>query len=120
LLGVALAGIHTAHLCLILYRDRQVEEFLFSIIENALGGLLYLFIFLRFITSFDRPARALGPRNWRLLHKGQLYAVLVAFLQTIVPDNREQVLGINGALTLLAAIPLVIRLMAFLARRQRA
>jgi DMSO/TMAO reductase YedYZ heme-binding membrane subunit len=120
LLGVAFAGIHFAHLGLILYRDRQVADYSFSVIENALGGLMYLFIFLMFVTSFDTTARALGARNWRILHKTGLYAVLVAFLQTIVPDSREQVFSINGALTLLAALAIVIRLTAFLALRQRA
>ena len=73
-----------------------------------------------FATSFDSTARALGPRNWRILHKIGLYAIFVASLQTIVPDNREQIFGVNGALTLLAAAALVIRLTAFLAKRQRA
>ena len=120
LLGIAFAGIHFAHLGLILYRDRQEADYTFSIIENALGGVMYLFIFLMFITSFDRTARALGARNWHILHKTGLYALLVAFLQTIVPDSRDQVVSINGALTLLASIAIVIRLTAFLAIRQRA
>ena len=120
LLGVAFAGIHTAHLGLILLQARWIEEYTFSIVENALGGLIYLLIFLLFATSFDRTARALGPGNWRILHKIGLYAIFGASLQTIVPDSREQVLGINGALTLLAAAALIIRLTAFLAKRRRA
>ena len=119
LFGVAFAGIHTAHLGLILLRARWMDDYTFSFIENALGGLIYLLIFLLFATSFDRTARALGPRNWRILHKIGLYAIFVASLQTIVPDNRDQVFGINGALTLLAAAALVIRLTAFLATRRR-
>ena len=120
MLGVAFAGIHFAHLGLIVYRDRQVADFTFRILENALGGLMYLFIFLMFVTSFDAPARWLGVRNWRILHRLGLYAVLVAFLQTIVPDSREQVFSINGVLTLLAALAIVIRLTVFLANRQHA
>jgi len=120
LLGIAFAGIHFAHLGLIFYRDRHIADYSFSLIENALGGLIYLFIFLMFLTSFDATARALGARNWRILHKLGLYAILVAFLQTIVPDSREQVFSINGVLTLVAAVAIVIRLTAFLAKRQRA
>ena len=118
LFGVAFAGIHTAHLGLILLQDRWIDDFTFSIIDNALGGLIYLLIFLMFATSFDSTARALGPRNWRILHKIGLYSIFVASLQTIVPDNRDQVFGVNGALTLLAAAALVIRLTAFLAKRR--
>ena len=116
LLGIAFAGIHTAHLGLILLRDRLTADYCFSVIENALGGVIYLLIFLLFATSFDGPARALGPRNWRILHKLGLYAIFVAALQTIVPDSREQLVSINGALTLLAVVALVIRLTVFLAR----
>ena len=120
LFGVAFAGIHTAHLVLILLQARWIDDYTFSILENALGGLIYLLIFLMFATSFDGAARALGPRNWRILHKIGLYAIFIASLQTIVPDNREQVFGVNGALTLLAAVALVIRLTAYLAKRRRA
>ena len=120
LLGIAFAGIHTAHLGLILFRARQNTDYTFSIIENALGGLIYLLILLLFVTSFDRPARALGPGNWRILHKLGLYAIFFAALQTIVPDNRDQVFGVNGMLTLLAAAALVVRLTVFLAKRRDA
>lgn len=119
LLGVAFAGIHTAHLGLILYQDRQVPDYTFSVVENALGGLIYLLIFAMFATSFDRTARAIGRKYWRILHKTGLYAIFVAGLQTIVPDSREQIFGINGVLTLLAAVAIVVRLTVFLAQRQR-
>lgn len=118
LLGIAFAGIHTAHLGLILLRGRLTAEYTFSVIENALGGMIYLLIFLMFATSFDRPARALGPRNWRILHKLGLYAIFAAALQTIVPDSREQLVSVNGVLTLLAAVAVVIRLTVFLEKRR--
>ena len=66
LLGVAFAGIHTAHLGLILYRDYAVPEFEFSVRDNLPGGLTYLLIYLMLITSFDRPARAIGRTNWKI------------------------------------------------------
>ena len=117
LLGVAFAGIHTAHLGLILLRDRQVADFDFVPLENVPGGLVYVAIYLMFLTSFDSTARALGPRNWKLLHKIGLYWIFIAFLPTLLPETREQLLGPNGALVLLTAIAIVIRLTAYLAIR---
>ena len=117
LLGIAFAGIHTAHLGLLVLRDRQVADFDFVPLQNIPGALVYVAIFLMFLTSFDSTARALGPRHWKLLHKVGLYWIFVAFLPTLLPETREQLLGPNGVLVLLAAIAIVIRLTAFLAIR---
>ena len=117
LLGVAFAGIHTAHLGLILYRDNAVPEFEFSVRQNLPGGLTYLFIYLMLITSFDRPARAIGRTNWKVLHKFGLFWVFLAFLPTLIPESREQLFGAQGVLIFLAAGAVVVRVTAFAVRR---
>lgn len=84
--GVAFAGVMTAHLVLIAW-------FWFFVIREPIpvllligGGGAYLMMLLMLITSFDSTARALGPRNWRRLHKVGLYWIGAVFANTIVPD----------------------------------
>ena len=117
LIGIAFAGIHTAHLGLILYRANMVADFNLRISESLLGGLTYVVIYLMFFTSFDATARSLGPRNWRLLHKVGLYWILAAFIPTLLPESLDQLRGANGFLILLTAVAVTIRLTAFLAKR---
>lgn len=118
LIGIAFAGIHTAHLGLIFYRDKMVDDFELIISESLLGGATYVVIYLMFITSFDAAARALGPKNWRLLHKVGLYWIFLAFLPTLLPDSLDQVLTVNGFLLLLTGVAVAIRLTAFFAKRK--
>ena len=118
LLGIAFAGIHTAHLSLILYRAEMIADFSLDIRESLLGGLTYVVIYLMFFTSFDATARAIGPRYWRLLHKVGLYWILAAFIPTLLPGSLDQLGGINGILLLLTAVAITIRLAAFFAQRR--
>jgi DMSO/TMAO reductase YedYZ heme-binding membrane subunit len=37
------------------------------------GGLAYLLLLLMTLTSFDRSARWLGPRRWKLLHRAGIH-----------------------------------------------
>ncbi len=113
LVGVAFAGIHTAHLGLIVYRDRVSPEFEFALGESIGGAIVYGFILLMFVTSFDGPTRALGPRRWRALHKTGLFVVFAAFLPTLVPETQAQAFGPNGLLLGLAALALGVRLLAW-------
>ena len=120
LLGVAFAGIHTAHLGLIVYRDRVSPAFDFAPGENIAGAIVYGFLLLLFVTSFDGPTRALGPRRWRALHKTGLYVVFAAFLPTLVPRTEAEAFGPNGLLLGLAVLAVAIRLMAWRRGRQPA
>lgn len=67
--GVAFAGIHSAHLGLIVYKAYLVPEFTLAGILNLPAGVVYGLMFAMLITSFERPARALRPRPWKVLHK---------------------------------------------------
>lgn len=46
------------------------------------GGGGYVFIVAMAITSFPRPAAALGPRRWKLLHTVGGWAILLGFLNS--------------------------------------
>lgn len=120
LVGVAFAGIHAAHLGLIVLRDRLSPDFEFVVVDNLPGAFIYLLILLMFVTSFDTPARALGARRWRVLHKTGLYLVFAAFLPTLIPDSRAQLLGARGVLLIVAALAIGIRVLAYWKRRRPA
>jgi sulfoxide reductase heme-binding subunit YedZ len=44
------------------------------------GGIGYGFIIAMAATSFDRAARAIGPRAWRILHTSGVYYLWVQFM----------------------------------------
>jgi sulfoxide reductase heme-binding subunit YedZ len=44
------------------------------------GGIGYAFIVAMAATSFDRAARAIGPRAWRILHTSGVYYLWVQFM----------------------------------------
>jgi DMSO/TMAO reductase YedYZ heme-binding membrane subunit len=120
LLGIAFAGIHTAHLGLIIYRSRVVENFDFTVGANLPGAFTYAVILLMFLTSFDATAKMLGPKRWRILHKIGLYWLFIAFTQTQLPEslNRLDQLGaVTWAMLTLIAAALVTRLTAYFAKR---
>lgn len=78
LLGVAFAGAMTAHLILIAFRFSWSPELTYPPGSLAIGAAAYLLLYLMFITSFDGPTRALGPRRWKALHRtGLIWAGLI-------------------------------------------
>jgi hypothetical protein len=70
-LGVSFAMSHFIHLAAIVSLA-LIDTTLFWKLTNigtiVLAGMAYLFIAAMAVTSFDRTAAWLGPRNWRLLH----------------------------------------------------
>jgi DMSO/TMAO reductase YedYZ heme-binding membrane subunit len=88
-IGVAFAGVHTVHLLVILTRAQLVPEFQLTA-KNYLGAMTYLLILLMFVTSFDGPARAVGRKNWKILHKIGLYVIAVSFVQTLLPNSEQE------------------------------
>ena len=74
--GVAFAGVMTAHLVFLLWFN--------GLIAPIPGMLVYTLLFLMLITSFDKPRAALGPRRWRYLHKTGLYVLGIALAQAVV------------------------------------
>jgi DMSO/TMAO reductase YedYZ heme-binding membrane subunit len=116
LIGVTFAGIHTAHLGLILMRVNHVPEFDLSI--NPLGAAVYGFIYAMLITSFSGPARAIGPKAWKALHKAGIFVLFGGFLVTQLPQSIDELEVTNGLLIATAIAALLLRIVAFLRRRQ--
>ena len=110
LLGVAFAGMHTAHLVLIFYRLRINEEMALEA-GNIPGAIIYLLIFAMFVTSFDSTTRMLGRTNWKRLHTFGLYVIFIAFAQREIPRSLETAESANWVLTGLALAALVLRVL---------
>lgn len=60
--------IHLAAIVTLAVSDKDLFWKLTNIPTIVLAGAAYLFIAAMAVTSFDRTAAWLGPRNWRLLH----------------------------------------------------
>ena len=117
LVGVTFAGIHTAHMALIIYRARQVSDFEFSIADNLPGMFTYVVIYLMLITSFSGPAKTIGPKAWRILHKAGLFLVMVVFAQTQLPESFDNLSEVNWGIVGFLVFALLVRSTAFLAKR---
>ena len=117
-LGLVFGTLMMTHFCLIMLRVGTNPEF--SLSTGAIfGAVIYLMIFLMMVTSFDTPARAIGPKAWRILHKAGLYIVGYAFASTLLPGSREQLFEPEYiAFTILIAFAALIRLTAFFAKRK--
>lgn len=89
LMGVALTSVMTVHLGLIAYRFGSQPELTYPLLNLIVGGGAYAVLYLMFITSFDGPTKALGPKRWKFLHRfGLVYAALIFGL----PRNLEHAL----------------------------
>lgn len=80
-IGIAFAGVMTAHLIFLVWLNGPVAP--------IPGVFAYSLLYLMFITSFNKPRAALGPRRWKYLHKTGLYVLGIAFAQTVVGGLRD-------------------------------
>lgn len=118
--GIAFAAMHTVHLGLIAYRYSTVPGLQYEFSSGIFGGTAYALIYLMLITSFDAPARAIGPKNWRRLHKTGLYFVGLIFVATLLPEPGQPFFTVERAwFLLLTAGAVFVRLTAFFARPRR-
>jgi DMSO/TMAO reductase YedYZ heme-binding membrane subunit len=85
-IGIGFAAVMTMHLALIGWLLLFVVQEGRSLASLVPGIITYTLVFLMLLTSFDAPARALGPKNWRRLHKTGLYWIGAIFAVTLVPD----------------------------------
>jgi len=81
-LGLAFAashGIHAVAIVAFAMMDRAGFVAATSLASYVFGGIGYGVIAAMTVTSFDRTAAALGPRNWRALHLFGGYYLLLQF-----------------------------------------
>jgi hypothetical protein len=118
--GVTFAGIHSAHMALIIYHARHASDFELSLVSNLPGLFVYVVIYLMLITSFSGPARAIGPKAWRILHKAGLFLTTAVFAQMQLPESLDDLSEVNWGLLGLLVFALFVRGTAFFARRKKA
>lgn len=119
-LGIGFAAMHSVHLGLIAYRYNTVSGLDFEPSGSIPGMIAYTLIYLMLITSFDAPARALGPKLWRRLHKTGLYFVGLIFVATLLPEVGEPIFTIERAwFVTLSSAAVFLRLTAYFANRKR-
>lgn len=118
-LGIALAGSHTVHLILIAWYFAFIIDVEPPILVLVVGGAAYALLYLMLITSFNRPAAAIGPVAWRRLHKTGLYWLGAIFAIASVsrflaqPDKLAYMIS-----TFLILLAVGIRIVAFLKNRR--
>ncbi len=78
-IGLGFAWSHALHLVAIVGLSRADPAVSFSAITLVFGGSAYVLIAAMAVTSFDRTARWLGARRWRLLHSIGSYVVWIIF-----------------------------------------
>jgi methionine sulfoxide reductase heme-binding subunit len=87
-IGLAFAASHAIHLAvIILYWDQGIGAFVNSqpfvgFVANVIG---YLVIGAMAVTSFKTPARWIGPRGWRMLHRYGAYFIWLDFAKSFIP-----------------------------------
>jgi DMSO/TMAO reductase YedYZ heme-binding membrane subunit len=109
-MGIAFAGVMTAHLGLLIWFNGPVAP--------IPGIIAYSLLYLMLVTSFDKPRAALGLRRWKYLHKTGLYVLGYAFAQTIVVALMESPGDpVYLALAALFVIAILLRAGAFLKKR---
>lgn len=80
----------SVHLALIACRFNTIPNLEFDVLNGVFGGTAYALMYLMLITSFDAPARAIGPKAWRILHKTGLYFLGLIFVATLLPDPGDE------------------------------
>lgn len=111
-LGISFAAVMIVHLYLLVTLNGvQLLNF---------GVVVYAFILLLLVTSFNKPAAALGPKRWKILHTTGLYVIGIALAQTqfrrIAPGADATVHILMSALIVIA---IGIRIAAWWQRRSQ-
>lgn len=118
-LGITFAAVHTVHLGLIVTRHDPQALLERPLIGTAVGATAYLLMYMMLLTSFDAPARRIGTKNWRRLHKTGLYFVGFVFLATLLPEPGQPFFTFDRAwLYVLTGAAVFVRLTAWFATRR--
>jgi DMSO/TMAO reductase YedYZ heme-binding membrane subunit len=113
-IGISFAAAHTVHLYVILWLWRTVPEEVFAWVTIIVGGTGFLLMYLMLITSFDVPAKAIGSKAWRRLHKTGLYWIGFIFAFDFFALPAEELLSAHYLpYSIAMAIAIALRLAAW-------
>jgi DMSO/TMAO reductase YedYZ heme-binding membrane subunit len=109
--GITFAAIMTVHLILLVSLNG---------VKPVIPGIIaYVLVYAMLITSFNKPAAALGPHRWRILHKTGIYVIAIVFSFTVVTSVIEAPGNpIYLTMAVLMLIALSIRIAAYRKTRQ--
>ena len=83
--GLSYAVSHTLHLMALGVLAWISPSFETATITLVFGGLAYVFLYLMALTSTDGAVKALGPANWRRLHRAGMHYNWFIFAQSYLP-----------------------------------
>jgi DMSO/TMAO reductase YedYZ heme-binding membrane subunit len=115
-LGLGFAWSHFVHLLFIfLYWRLDAPAFLEGRTPGSFvpGTIGYLLIAALAVTSFDRTARAIGPRAWKLLHKAGVWYIFLLFAISL--GKRAEANSLYLGFLVIMAVALLVRLAALIA-----
>jgi sulfoxide reductase heme-binding subunit YedZ len=118
--GVGFAVLHFGHLAVVLLLAFQyTDSFLKTTAVTSIvgGGIGYLWLLAMTITSFKGPAKALGRRGWKALHKSGVYVLWGIFLLSYLPMFSRGPL--YSILVVVLSASYLLRLLANLRQRRR-
>ncbi len=116
--GICLASTMTVHLMFIVWLWIFVRGEHVTFMAYLTGAIFYGLLYVMLITSFNRPAAAIGARNWRRLHKTGIWGLAILFAYTFRLDVFKVLDDpLYFSLGLLALIAVAVRVLAFLKRR---
>ena len=118
-LGVSFALSHFVHLGAIAALGLIAPEQLAALTQPKswiLGGLAYALIAAMTATSFDRTARMVGPKAWKLLHTIGAYYIWLVFANSYISRAVQMPEYIVPAAAVVAA--LAVRIVAWQRRRR--
>jgi sulfoxide reductase heme-binding subunit YedZ len=119
-LGLSFGVSHFIHLGVILALA-SVDQALFWKLTNistiVLAGSAYLFITAMAVTSFERTAAWLGPRNWRLLHLIGGWYIWISF--AVAVGKRVPLDRFYWPMAVLVLFAAIVRLIVMFRRNRR-
>ena len=119
--GIAFGGLQSVHLLLILAMLQISKANPFDIATIVVGGAGIALAIAMLLTSFDIPARVLGPRGWKLLHRSGLYVMtFIYFFDFLVAPWEQGFPAVYWPFASLTACALLLRACAAWPRSEQA
>jgi len=102
--GIAYGGIQAVHLLIIIWLFMISAEQPVDSAMLVIGGLGIALVMVMLVTSFDGPTKAIGRKNWKIIHKSGFYVCSFIYFYDFVVE--PILLGTMADYALLASITL--------------
>jgi len=102
--GISYGGIQVVHLCQIYWMFRITASQPVDDDMLYIGGFGLFLVMGMLVTSFDRATKAIGRKNWKILHKSGFYICSFIYFYDFVIEPIE--LGTSDEYVLYAALTL--------------